>query len=91
MGCLPIALEMGRYQCKLINERICEICKNAVEDECHLPFDCPGYCDIRKELELKVPELHNLSEGVDKLKLLLTMPYNWELLLNESGGKELFC
>ena len=47
-GTLPINIEIGRFQQKEIDERICPACNsNCVEDEFHFIFDCPLYAGIR--------------------------------------------
>ena len=49
-GCAPIRIETGRYERLNINERVCMICKDVVEDEKHVLTECPLYCDLRQDL-----------------------------------------
>lgn len=39
-GVAPIRLEIGRYE-RLMNDRVCPICNNGIEDEMHVLLHCP--------------------------------------------------
>ena len=48
-GTLPINIEIGRFQQKAIEERICPGCNDdSVEDEIHFIFKCPLYAGTRE-------------------------------------------
>ena len=48
---LPIAVETGRYEGKLLNDRVCKFCDSgAVEDEVHIMMNCQMYDDLQHEL-----------------------------------------
>ena len=49
IGTLPLEIERGRFSHTPLDQRICKICNNGIEDECHLLFDCPAYTTLRKE------------------------------------------
>ena len=48
-GVAPLAIETGRYNNTLIEERLCPMCQNDVETEFHTFMICPLYDDIRYE------------------------------------------
>ena len=52
-GVAPLAIETGRYENKNINERICFICKDKIEDEKHVILQCPLYADLRNDLYIE--------------------------------------
>ena len=45
-GVAPLWFETGRFECKIIDKRICFICNNCVEDEKHVLLSCPLYTDL---------------------------------------------
>ena len=49
-GNAPIRLETGRYEGLPLDERICPVCSEGVEDETHVFTKCSLYIDIREEL-----------------------------------------
>ena len=51
-GVAPINVELMRYGpgSKPVNERKCFVCKDNVEDECHVITQCPLYADIREHM-----------------------------------------
>jgi hypothetical protein len=40
----------GRYENKNVNERVCFICHDQIEDEKHVLLYCPLYADLRERL-----------------------------------------
>ena len=49
-GVAPLRIETGRYESLPEAERTCTFCKDSVEDELHVLFDCPLYNEIRLEM-----------------------------------------
>jgi hypothetical protein len=49
-GVAPLRIETGRYENKNVNERVCFICRDQIEDEKHVLLDCPLYADLRESL-----------------------------------------
>ena len=47
-GVAPLKLETGRYEGIIEIDRLCPICNNDIEDECHVVLKCTAYQDIRK-------------------------------------------
>ena len=47
----PLEIEMGRYSKPCIPKKscFCYFCKPVVENEIHLPYDCPIYKELRKK------------------------------------------
>ena len=75
----PINIELGRYQRIPREQRFCPLCElDQGEEELHILFDCPRYCELRKSLfeqaALTYP-LFNEVSNIDKMKLL-TNNYN---------------
>jgi ssDNA-specific exonuclease RecJ len=56
----PLRIETGRYEKKNVNERVCFICHDQIEDEKHVLLDCPLYADLRERLfnEVKRSNVH---------------------------------
>ena len=59
-GVAPMRIETGRYENKNVNERVCLICHDQIEDEKHVLLDCPLYADLRESLfnEAKRSNVH---------------------------------
>jgi hypothetical protein len=69
-GVAPLRIETGRYENKNVNERVCFICHEQIEDEKHVLLDCPLNADLRESLfnEVKRSSVHfNISSDDDKL------------------------
>jgi hypothetical protein len=49
-GVAPLRIETGRDENKNVNERVCFICHDQIEDEKHVLLDCPLYADLRESL-----------------------------------------
>jgi hypothetical protein len=47
---VPLRIETGRYENKNVNERVCFICHDQIEDEKHVLLYCPLYADLRERL-----------------------------------------
>jgi hypothetical protein len=43
----PLRIETGRYENKNVNERVCFICHDQIEDEKHVLLDSPLYADLQ--------------------------------------------
>ena len=51
MGCLPLAVETGRYSGTPYQERVCRLCdRGDVEDQSHFLCICPVFKDLRFQL-----------------------------------------
>ncbi len=46
-GSLPLEIETGRYKKVPLDERICKLCQESIEDEIHFIVDCQFYNDLR--------------------------------------------
>jgi hypothetical protein len=46
-GSNRLRIEQGRYENEKASERICRLCENGIEDECHFMLHCPIYDDLR--------------------------------------------
>ena len=59
-GVAPLRIETGRYENKNVNERVCFICHDQIEDEKHVLLYCPLYADLRERLfnEVKRSNVH---------------------------------
>jgi ssDNA-specific exonuclease RecJ len=53
-------LTIRLYENKNVNERVCFICHDQIEDEKHVLLDCPLYADLRERLfnEVKMSNVH---------------------------------
>ena len=49
-GVAPIRLGTSRYEQLPVDQRLCPLCDNCVEDECHVILKCPVYDIIRPPL-----------------------------------------
>ena len=49
-GVAPLRIETGRYANKNVNERVCFIWHEQIEDEKHVLLYCPLYADLRERL-----------------------------------------
>ena len=66
-GVAPIRIETGRYEGLSEVERTCTFCKDYIEDEIHVIFDCNLYNDIRTELFQYAKEVNNNFNSLEKL------------------------
>ena len=74
LGILPINIEAGRFRRLKVEESICPICLNGVEDECHFLFICPLYENIREDLTDVIKVEHSNFDNLvkdEKLNLLM--------------------
>ena len=76
-GCLPIEIELGRYQNIPRQERICKQCSSeTVENEIHFMtfmFNCSKYTDIRLDLQQNVDrECRHDSPDSDRINALFS-------------------
>jgi hypothetical protein len=49
-GVAFLRIEAGRYENKNVNERVCFICHDQIEDEKHVLLYCLLYADLRERL-----------------------------------------
>ncbi len=56
VGVLPLRIETGRYCNLKLEERICELCSQDIEDETHFVCSCQTFEDLRKQLLPRNPE-----------------------------------
>jgi hypothetical protein len=70
-GVLPLEIETGRYEKKLLQERFCKLCNTDLnEDEAHFLCNCPLYDDIREPLWSKAEEvIEGFNNLTDKERL----------------------
>ena len=71
IGILPLEIELGRYVRLKLNERLCKLCNNEVEDEVHFVCICPALEPIR----IKYFNILNINKSmllVDQLSDVLT-------------------
>ena len=76
-GVAPLRIETGRYEGLPETERTCTFCKDTVEDEFHVLFDCPLYNKIRLEAfqYAKIVNCHfNSLTKLEKFVFLLLSP-----------------
>ena len=74
VGILPLKIETGRYTNVPKEERMCDFCPNAVEDELHFVFDCNIYNVIRNQLFAEARNVCSVFDSFDvqqKLKFLM--------------------
>ena len=83
LGILPLKIESGRYQKLSVAERVCKLCNDEVETECHFVLHCWKLKSVRDcEME-SVPELNYFDEDIAKLQYLSNMPYFFSNLLDK--------
>ena len=75
MGCLPLAVETGRYSHIPHQERVCRLCNQGeVEDQVHFLVICPRLNDVRLKpliaVTLITDKFYQLSLQ-DKIKFIL--------------------
>ena len=73
-GCLPIEIELGRYQIIPRDQRLCKQCtQNNIENELQFIFYCPKFDQIRHDLlsSLNATCGSNASDA-EKIKWLFT-------------------
>ena len=46
----PFWMETGRYENKTVNERVCFVWNDKIEDKKHVILDCSLYADLRESL-----------------------------------------
>ena len=65
-GCLPIEIELGRYQNIPRDQRLCKQCtQNHIENELHFIIYCPKFDQIRHDL------LTSLNKYLEMVKISL--------------------
>ena len=80
LGILPLKIETGRFSNLDREERLCDFCKDAVEDEIHFLFHCGLYHEFREFLFSKAREISphfDTRDVVENLDFLMTnMPFD---------------
>ena len=73
-GNSPLRIETGRYEGLAVEERVCELCNNGVEDEFHFMILCPAFNTERRELYLSISdaiiEFNQLSD-IKKFEIIM--------------------
>ena len=82
-GCLSLAIETGRFTKTPLECITCPVCKNGVEDEAHFLFRCEQYSVVCKKLYEDFPDLLQCDNDINKLKILLNMPYTFSAFIGE--------
>ena len=84
-GCLPLAVETGRYRTPKVplGERVCKLCNDGkVETEFHFVTECNKLQNLRNELFFIItksdPSFMHLDIQFDKLGGGNTIPCNWK-------------
>ena len=77
LGVLGLQVETKRYSNIKYEDRICQLCKQCVEDEIHFVLKCPVLHAARTKCLTKIPELFGIGDNIEKLKFLSTMPYRF--------------
>ncbi len=67
-GVLPLQIEVGRFRGQSVEQRICQLCKNAVETEIHFLFECPVF--DRDEF-LRLTTLNQVPDNSEKMKICM--------------------
>ena len=75
IGTLMLMIEKGRYYKIPRHLRICELCKNEVEDLPHFLFRCASTEKTRIDLLYKYPGILNYATDNDKLLFLSKKPF----------------
>jgi len=71
VGTNNLEIEKGRHQNKPISLRNCRFC-SGVEDESHFLLECPGYADIRENLQRVLLASYDISDI--NLEVILNQP-----------------
>ena len=75
-GTLGLKMETGRFTSIPINDRICEICNEGIEDEIHFICHCPQYTLLRDNLFEQATNVWSpFSNATDKDKLVFLMKH----------------
>ena len=75
-GILPLEIEVGRYRDAPLNERICQVCNQAVEDEIHFLLTCHAYAGPRKELITKAIHFDESFNSLDEIEQFVFLVSN---------------
>ena len=75
-GILPLEIEVGRYRDAPLNERTCQVCGQAVEDEIHFLLFCNAYADPRKELVAKALDFDESFTSCDEIEQFVFLVSN---------------
>ena len=75
---LPLNIEIGRFQQKPVENRLCPCCNdNKVEDEIHFLFNCPLYAGTRnvfmQQVKMFYPNI-NMKSFIEQLQVFMNDP-----------------
>ena len=73
-GSLPLEVELGRRRNLPLDERLCPLCKQGVEDEVHILLQCPVYDDLREDFSILIPGI--TQSGVDVFDQFISIMSN---------------
>ena len=73
---LHLEIEVGRYRNLPLQERICSICEEAVEDEIHFLLTCNAYSDIRTRLITRAIEFDPSFSHFDEIEQFVFLVSN---------------
>ena len=82
-GILPIEVELGRFRNVKLEDRICPMCLNDVEDEFHLLCVCNVYDDLRKVLYNKTYDLNPDFDALDEVEKFMFINDNMQTALSK--------
>ena len=81
IGVLPPKIELRRYYRKKLDERVCQLCNRAIENEIHLLCVCPIYTNIRLEYYYKLNV--SKSQGIlEDFQSIVCHENNTNVLIN---------
>lgn len=78
-GVAPLRLETGRYENLVVNDRICPICKLAVETELHVLTQCSAYQPLRNVLFDKAKDINVDFDDMDDVHKCMFVLSNVEI------------
>ena len=81
-GVAPLRIQTGRFEKLEVQQRVCNECKNVVEDEAHVLLKCPLYIDFRVELFYLAQNVNSdfMSFGDNQKSLFLFLDVNMKML-----------
>ena len=80
-GILPLSIETGRFRGVEINNRICPVCSQMVEDEFHFLMQCPAYQDLRATMFNRIACDHAYFAEMDDLEKFIFANINYQNLI----------
>ena len=80
-GILPLSIETGRFRGVEINNRICPVCSQMVEDEFHFLMQCPAYQDLRATMFNRIACDYAYFVKMDDLERFIFANINYQSLI----------